>query len=105
MLNLSLSVWYLEVQRYATLLRTVDNSTNRQPKGLQAALQGQDWSKRGQMASLRWSRQQKLPSLDPYLAQHHDNTVGIEEAAGVSLIQAQSRFHGEPGASPKIIFH
>lgn len=44
-------------------------------------------------------------SPDPYLAPHHDNTVGVEEAAGVSLIQAQSRFHGEPGTSPKIFFH
>lgn len=41
----------------------------------------------------------------PYLPQHHDDAVGTEEAGGVSLIQAQSRFHGQPGPSPEILFH
>lgn len=40
---------------------------------------------------------------DPYLPQHHDDAIGMEEAGGVSLVQAQSRFHGPPGPSPKIL--
>lgn len=46
-----------------------------------------------------------LRTQDPYLPQHHDDAVSTEEAGGVSLIQAQSRFHGQPGPSLKILLH
>lgn len=46
-----------------------------------------------------------LSTQNPYLPQHHEDAVGAEEAGGVSLIQAQSRFHGQPGPSPKIVLH
>lgn len=46
-----------------------------------------------------------LSTQDPYLPQHHDDAVGTEETGRVSLIQAQSRFHGQPGPSPKVLLH
>lgn len=58
--------------------------------------QAQEWQSR---ATGWWARG------TPYLAQHHDNAAGTEKAAGILLIQAQSRLHGQPGSPPKILFH
>lgn len=46
-----------------------------------------------------------LSVQNPYLSQHHDDAVGTEEASRVSLIQTQSRFHGQPGPSSKVFLH
>lgn len=87
-----------------------------QLKGLRAAIQKKAWSQGANRSPcVRWSRAEvgektKRSSFrsqhpGPYLPQHHDDAVGAEEAGGVSLIQAQSRLHGQPGPSPEILFH
>lgn len=39
----------------------------------------------------------------PHLAEHHDHAVGVQEAAGVPLIQPQLCLHGQPGPLPEIL--
>lgn len=38
-----------------------------------------------------------------HLSQHHDDAVGVQEARGVSLVQAHLRLHGRPGAAAEVV--
>ncbi len=50
------------------------------------------------------TKNRRVLEIGNHLSNHHDDTVGVQEARGVPLVQSHLRFHRCPGAAAELVF-